>query len=973
MATQKNSKAFYIVGIGASAGGLSAFESFFSGMPSEQSNMAFVLVQHLAPDHKSILHELIEHYTSLKVFEVSDGIRVAPNCIYIIPPNFNMELFKGTLQLIKPTKAHGHRLPIDHFFHSLAQDQGERAIGIILSGTGHDGTQGIQAIKKAGGMVMVQSVHSAEFSGMPQSAIDTGFVDFELPADAMIVELLKQTTSPSKFRETLPLQSHDANTLNKIYMLLRKQTTHDFSQYKPSTIGRRIERRMLIHKIDTIEAYYHYLQHDEDEVEALFHELLIGVTNFFRDPEAFASLQNQIIPKLFSEKSEDTSLRVWVSGCSSGEEAYSIAILLVEYMQGLKKNIPIQIFATDIDPRAIASARSGVYPESIAEHVSQERLERFFIKNSENHTYRIQKNVRDLLIFSTHDVIKDPPFSKIDLISCRNLLIYLDVELQQKLITLFYYALKHEGFLFLGASENIGELSHLFMVLDQKAKLFTCKKNATAESKIMMTHLTPTREQVITPQYLSKTKQPLKLPLRELTEKAILDQIAPAALLINEAGDILYQHGKTGSYLELPSGEVLTNNIFKMAREGLNQDLVLAFHQVKAHHQIVHINKIRIKSNGYYMMLNLTIRPVKLGDAFGSNPLLYLVMLEDVADADEYIDSDTAQSAADVLQENDKAKALKKQLLLQKEFLQEANDKLGISNEELKSYIEEIQSMNEELQSTNEELETSKEELQSLNEELSTVNTELNTKVTDLSRSNNDMNNLLAGTGIGTVFVDLNLKILRFTPDITHMINLILSDIGRPLGHIVSNLLEYDDLLRDTQKVLDTLIPKEREVKTREGHWFLMRIQPYRTMDNVIEGAVISFVNISELVSTREELEKVHHLSRLATVVNDSNDAITVHDKYGKIIAWNPGAQRLYGWSEEEALRMNIEVMIPKKRQDDELYKLKQLSHSRILEPYLTQRLNKKGELLNVSINATALIDEHNEVYAIATTERGTL
>lgn len=967
----KTSGNFPIVGIGASAGGLAAFESFFSGMPSTDSNMAFILIQHLSPDHKSMLTELIQRFTQMKVFEVKDGMKVQINCVYIIPPNYDMAILNGTLELLKPTKIHSIRHPIDFFFHSLAYDQHKLAVGIILSGNGNDGSEGIKAINQEGGLVIAQNQDYAEFNSMPKNAIETGLVNYELSPDEMPAQIIKYMTLHPNTSIKINVPSQNSNTLNKIFILIRNQTTHDFSMYKPSTIGRRVERRMMMNQIETIENYYNYLQSNENEIEALFNDILIGVTEFFRDKEAFKSLQNNVIPKLFSNKPSDSIIRVWVVACSSGEEAYSIAILLLEYEKTLKHNYTIQVFATDIDANAISKARAGIYSSSIVENVSTERLKRYFIKNTKDNTYQIHKNIRDLLIFSIHDIIKDPPFSKIDLITCRNLLIYLNVELQQKLIYLFHYALNNDGYLFLGSSESIGEHNNLFDIIDQKYKLFKCKKNNFNNRQTLMHRLIPTKGQVITPQHIIKANVLEKLPLRELTEKSILMQIAPAAVLVNQEGDILYQHGRTGMYLELPSGETHTNNILKMAREGLGHDLTLALYKVKSQKKITHVNGIRVKTNGHFTMVNLTIRPVNIENELTPEQSLFLVMFEDLPSTDEYINSFAASTNKNKPNVDERIQSLEKELLLQKEYLQESNDKLAFSNEELKSYNEEIQSMNEELQSTNEELETSKEELQCVNEELSTVNSELNSKVTDLSQSNNDMNNLLAGTGIGTVFVDLNLKILRFTPAVTHIINLIKGDVGRPIGHIVSNLVGYNNLLIDTQNVLDTLIPKEIEVKTDDEKYFLMRILPYRTIDNVIEGAVISFVDISEIIAIRIKLEESSkHLSRLAIVVKDSSDAITVQNMKGKIIAWNPGAVKLYGWSEEEALTMNIKEIIPKNLQNEDINKLKQLSMSEVLETYRTQRLNKNGDILNISITSTALVNKDGKMYAIATTER---
>ncbi|MBC7755849.1 MAG: PAS domain-containing protein [Bdellovibrio sp.] len=1007
--TYSKDNVFPIVGLGASAGGLNAFEEFFSGMPANvELEMAFVLVQHLAPDHKSILTELISRYTTMQVFEISDGMVVQVNCAYIIPPNYDLAYLKGRLHLLEPSAPRGQRLPIDFFFRSLAQDQGEHAIGIILSGTGSDGTLGVRAIKGEGGMVMVQELTSTEFDGMPRSAIATGLVDFELPPAAMPAKLLAYAKHAyGKLPRHHMAAPSDANSLSKkIFILLRAQTGHDFSQYKPSTINRRIERRMAVHQVDSIDNYVKYLQQTPAEIEALFRDLLIGVTKFFRDVEAFQALEEQIIPALFKDKPAGSVIRIWTTGCSTGEEAYSIAILLHEHIELIKKNFNVQLFATDIDSRAIATARIGLYPASIADDITAQRLSRFFSVEADGSAYRIHKNIRDMLVFSEQDVIKDPPFSKLDMISCRNLLIYMDTELQKKLIPLFHFALKPSGILFLGTSEGIGDFSTLFNVLDRKVKFYQRKEQYGGTTRnglgrvlppLFDTGLLPLTNNV-KPQ--SNAVSP-KISLKGLTEQTLLQKIAPATALVNERGDILYLHGRTGMYLEMSAGEVGINNILKMSREGLRRDLTSTLLAAVKTKTTVRCAGINVRTNAHFTKVNLTVCPaladanasldfkgaaLSTGLSTGTNATannknakldvnLYLIILEEALSP--VIEGEHGDNLAAKLQEKlvdadaeARIDALRQELRAKDEYLQSTHEELESSNEELKSSNEEMQSVNEELQSTNEELETSKEELQSVNEELATVNNELQTKVVDLSRANNDMNNLLAGTGIGTVFVDHQLRILRFTPAVSAIINLILSDIGRPVAHIVSNLVGYDNMVADTQSVLNTLILKEVEVQTKEGSWYAMRIQPYRTLNNVIEGAVISFVNISEMIQARIALDKANDLLRLAVVVRDAHDAITVQSMTGQTLAWNPGAVRMYGWTEAEALKINVRDRIPQDLREKALAKLKQLSQAEILEPYLTQRTNKQGVILKVSIISTALINESGDVYAIATTER---
>lgn len=972
---------FPIVGIGASAGGLAAFEAFFSGMPIDTDpGMAFVLVQHLDPNHKSILTDLIRRYTRMQVFEVEDGMVVKPNCAYIIPPNRDMAFLNGALQLMEPSSPRGQRLPIDFFFRTLAQDQREKAIAIVLSGTGSDGTLGVRAIKGEGGMVMAQNPESTEYDGMPRSAISTGMVDFELPPAEMPAQIITYIAHafgrpPRQFTPP-PLKTE--NALKKIFILLRAQTSHDFSQYKPSTIHRRIERRMAVNQIDAMDDYIKLLQQTPVEVEALFRDLLIGVTNFFRDPAAFKALEEQVIPKVFAGKPVGSLIRIWSPGCSTGEEAYSLAILLQERLDDLKQSYKVQVFATDIDNQAITIARSGLYPASIAADISQERLARFFSAEADGSAYRVNKSVRDMLVFSEQNVIKDPPFSKLDLISCRNLLIYLDGDLQKKIIPLFHYALSPGGFLFLGTSETVGEFGDLFSTLERKLKIYQRKDDIQGSQRISLGQFLPplAGADAVRPQEASRTLDNKNPSLRELTEQTLLKQFDPVAALVNGQGVIFYLHGRSGLYLEQPPGEVGVVNILKMAREGLRRDLTTALHKAAGTREVVQYSGLRVKTNGDFTSVNLTIRPVATSAGGITDTPLFLVILEKalspasvtmgIAASFEFDDGEKFISSAD-----DRIVKLKQELRAKEEYLQTTNEELETSNEELKSSNEEMQSVNEELQSTNEELETSKEELQSVNEELATVNAELQTKVADLSRANNDMNNLLAGTGIATIFVDHKLHILRFTPAATQIINLILSDVGRPVRHIVSNLVGYDGLVNDAQAVLDTLTPKQIDVQTIDGKWYTMRIRPYRTLDNVIEGVVITFFDITEVKKTQELLAHTNDKLHLAAVVHDSQDAIMMLGLDGHILAWNPSAQMAFGWTESEAMGMNIRDLVPAATRKDEMEKLRQIAaKGGEHETYKSQRLAKDGKLVTVSLTVTALADEAGRLYALATTER---
>ncbi|MEI6386661.1 MAG: chemotaxis protein CheB [Spirochaetota bacterium] len=967
--------AFPIVGIGASAGGLAAFEAFFSGMPADsEPDMAFVIVQHLAPDHKSILVDLIQHYTHMQVLEVEDEMVVRPNCVYIIPPGCDMGFLGGSLHLMEPAAPRGLRLPIDFFFRSLAQDQRERAICVVLSGTGSDGTQGVRAIKGEGGLVIVQTLNSAEYDGMPRSAIATGLVDFELTAAEMANQLIAYVAHA--FSKAIAVGSSSGETkaeslLKKVFLLLRSHAGHDFSRYKPSTIYRRIERRMAIHRVETLEGYILFLQKSPAEVEALFRDLLIGVTSFFRDPEAFKVLEDLVIPKLFAGKKADSVIRIWIPGCSTGEEAYSIAILLAERQEAMKQSFKVQIFATDIDSQAIVKARSGIYPVGIAADLTSERLARFFSAESDAAGYHIHKGIRDMLVFSEQDVIKDPPFSKLDFISCRNLLIYFGEELQRITIPLFQYALKDGGFLFLGTSETVGEFRENFSVLDRKQKLYRRgRADGSGSASLSDRFVSPISAIEIALPRSGVHSGIVKRSLREIAEQAMLRHLTMTGALINDRGEILYLHGRAGLYLEPASGEVGVYNIMKMAREGLRNELGDALRLIVAGGlDYVRRPGIIVKTNGDYSPVNLAIYTIKKSPP---EVFLFLVTLEEAGKPEGKAPQLLAQQdfALNSPEVEASIAALRRELRVKEDYLQATNEELETANEEFKSSNEEMQSINEELQSTNEELETSKEELQSVNEELATVNAELLTKVADMTQVSNDMDNLLAGTGIATVFVDHNQRILRFTPHASRVINLISSDQGRPLGHIVTRLVEYDRLTKDIQGVLDSLIPKEVEVRTLEGEWYALRIQPYRTQTNVIEGAVVSFMDISAMKQTSMALAAAHRESRLAVVLRDASDAITVQNLMGDILAWNPGAVRLYGWSEEEALALNVHDRIPEEHRSEAMSVLLKLSHSEVIEGYATERLAKDGSVIKITISSTALVNEMGVVYAIATTER---
>ncbi len=954
-------KPFFVVGIGASAGGLAALDQLFSAIARDtEPAMAYVLVQHLAPDHASVLATLIQRHTFLPVFQVENGMRVEPGRVYIIPPNSDLALVHGALQVLQPAVAHGRRLPIDAFLRTLATDCGERAIAVILSGTGSDGSLGVRAIKAAGGMVLVQDPESAEYDGMPRNALATGLVDLIATPEQMPGALAAYATHFAESEKRLDSAAHRPlpTALASVFALLRARTGHDFSQYKKRTILRRIERRMVVQQIADLPAYAHFLEANATEVGALFRDLLIGVTGFFRDPEAFHALESALGPLLFKTRAADATIRVWVPGCSTGEEAYSLAILLQEQLEAAKRPIRVQIFATDIDAGAIERARTGVYSAAAVADLTPERRARFFAPHDDGTQFRVAKFLREMLVFSEQDIIRDPPFSRLDLISCRNLLIYLGPELQRKVIPLFHYALNPGGLLLLGTSESVGHFSDFFALIDPKAKLYARRGDMTANARRNGGLLLPTLSLPVEAVRTSdKVQRMPKIPLRELTERTLLAHHTPAAVLVQANGDILFVHGRTGRYLEPAPGES-NLNVLKMAREGLTHELHLALHQAIATGKTVHCAGLRCRSNDGVARLDLTIRVVPTeGDA-----VFYLVVMEEPR-APQEIRIGLQEALEGQATEGAHIARLKRDLQTQADSLRAITDDLESSNEELRAANEELQSVNEELQSTNEELETSKEELQAVNEELANVNAELQQRVTELSRANSDMNNLMAATGVGTIFLDPDLRIQRFTPAVTAVINLIATDVGRPVGQIVSNLLGYDTLVADVRAVLATLAPQEHEVRSATA-WYLLRIRPYRTPANVIEGAVLTFTDITALKRSQEAMR------RLAVVVHDSRDAILVQDLAGQILAWNGAAEREYGWTEAEALAKNMSEFMPLTAQPRARDAVERLRAGEVLGEQTSQRIAKDGRVLDIELTATALVTESGAVYAISTTER---
>jgi two-component system CheB/CheR fusion protein len=949
-------KDFYIVGMGASAGGLEAFERFFQNMPND-SGMAFVLVPHLDPTHVSLMPELIQKSSRMEVLPVKDGTKVKVNSVSIVPPNHSLAILNGTLQLLDPPKTPGPRMPIDYFFRSLGEDQGEKAICIILSGMGSDGTLGLRTIKGEGGMAMVQAPDSAKYDSMPRSAIKTDLVDYVLFPEKMPEQLIAYAKHATKKLASKLTGGKVPDALQKIFILLRTHTGHDFSSYKQNTICRRVERRMDVHQINKISNYVRYLQENSVEVETLFKELLIGVTNFFRDKEAFEALKEKALAQIIKGKPNDYTIRVWVPACSTGEEAYSIAILLRECIEQLKKPMGVQVFATDIDTSAIETARAGTYPASISGDVSPDRLKRYF--KSEDNVCTVKKDIRETLIFAPQDIIKDPPFTKLDLICCRNLLIYLESELQKRLLPLFHYSLKPDGILFLGSSETIGGFTDLFGAVDKKWKIYRRKEAVPGGHIGARFPVTPQTDKVYEPD----EKRPPELTVAQLAQKSLLAQYAPPSVMINERGEILYIHGRTGKYLEPAPGEARLS-IYQMAREGLKFEIPSAIRKATTQKKEVTYKGMEVKGNGVTRMVNLTVRPMLEANA---PPGAMMVVFEDVTPAIK--ERPPKKKGTPKKKADEKAEALGKELHYTKESLQTTIEELETSNEELKTTNEELQSTNEELQSTNEELETSKEEQQSMNEELTTVNTELQSKIDELSRANDDLKNLLEAIEVPTIFLDNDLFIKRFTSDSKRLINLIQTDIGRPIGDIASKI-EDITISEMAKAVLKDLVYREREVRTRDGFHFLMRIAPYRTTENVIDGVVITFMDITKEKELEEREHRLAAERRLAAVIQDSNDAVTLQDFEGHILDWNKGAERMYGYSKAEALNMNIRDISPKGKEKETLELIKRIKEGEDITSFKTKRKTKDGKILDVWLTVTKLVDTEGKPLQMATTER---
>ena len=825
-----------IVGIGASAGGVEALEQFFRSLPAG-NGLAFVVLTHLPPDHESMLSEILGRATRMPVVDARDGEKVEAEHVYVLPPGATLTIREGSLQLRRTGFAGRERAPIDVFFTSLAEDQAESAIGIVLSGGGHDGTLGLTAIKEHGGLTIAQgsNVTRPRFAEMPSSAVAAGIVDLELPVETIPERIIGYVRNWGSF-DTQP----GGDALTTILNLLRTRTGHDFRDYKERTFQRRVQRRMQVLQTTKLEDYAERLRSEPDEVSALFRDLLIGVTDFFRDAAAFQALEAVVIPKLFEDKGSNDEVRVWVPGCSTGEEAYSIAILLREHLEKSSTPPKVQVFASDIDETAMGVARAARYPASMVKEVSSERLRRFFVH--EAGTYRIVKELRDMCMFSAHSVIRDPPFSRLDLISCRNLLIYLKPALQAQIIPLFHYALRPSGYLFLGSSENVSRNSELFTSVDRKSRIFRRRDLATRPPLALQQFLPQTRREAGGPDENHGGLLQRSESLRRAAN-TIVEHFAPTFVIVDEIGQTLYFSSGTGKYLQ-PAAGPPNRDIVAMARTGLRADLRTALHRAKEAGRRVVRDRIHVQINGGIQTISIAVEPIVEG-----KEIAYGIVFTDRGPISP---QDEAGARPRPEGQDSTVQLIENELQETKERLQSTIEELETANEEFRSSNEELLSVNEELQSTNEELETSKEELQSVNEELQTVNNELSSKIEELDRANSDLNNLFQSTQIATVFLDRDLVIRSFTPTVTELFNVIPGDRGRPLTDLVGRV-DYPDLEKDIRAVFGGEVI-ERAVSHADGKaHYLARVLPYRSADNAIDGVLLTFVDVTNLVAAEEQ------------------------------------------------------------------------------------------------------------------------
>ncbi|MCX6047587.1 MAG: PAS domain-containing protein [Chloroflexi bacterium] len=937
---------FPIVGIGASAGGLKALEQFFTYMPA-QSGMAFVVITHMSANQRSELPEILQNYTFMEVSQVEQATKVSPDKVYVIPPGKSLTIAEGVLQPQELPLQTERQLLIDHFLQSLAHDQGEYAVGVILSGTGADGVHGLKALKEQAGITLVQTPEDAEFDGMPRSALAAGVVDFVLPATELATKLfeIKQVAAEiSLLKATDRLPETEAETLQKIFALVRARTSHDFIHYKRSTVLRRIARRMQVNGVKSLVGYLSFLRGHPVEIDALFKDLLISVTSFFRDREAFDALIEEVIPRLFERKTGDEKVRVWVAGCATGEEAYSLAMLLIDYATQHNIATPIQIFASDIDVDALQVAREGLYAESLVGDVPAEWLKRFFVHDRQG--YRVTKDVRKMVLFTAHDLLKDPPFSKLDLITCRNVLIYFNRAVQERCFQLFYYALREDGHLFLGSSESLETSKSLFSILDQKYRFF--RRRPLSNPTLWLSALSPDlkRKELVNPSETASRRLPT---FTDVHQRLLAKEYGPPSVIVNENYEVMHVSGGAGRYLQFGEGEP-TRNILDMMPPDLRLELRTALYQI-LHKSIPEQNKrkrrLKIEINGQVTLIDLIVQPIP-EEELGAGFVQVIFEEPEITEAAQPLetasltpDQNFVLLEAELRYTKEQLQTVMEQYEASTEELQASNEELLAMNEELQSTTEELETGREELQSMNEELEASKEELQSTNEELLTVNDELSTKLDELSHANNDLKNLIASTDIALLFLDNVLRIKRYTPRITELFNIIPSDLERPLAHVTGKLV-YVDFARDIDQVLRTQTRLRHEIHTADNHWYIMQITPYRTMDERIEGVVITFVEVTDLRATQAKLEALNQalearVKERTDQVRSLSSSLTVAEQWERRrisqVLHDNLQQLLYG------LQMRIQLLAQELAQSG--------------QPQITTEINEVNTLLSEAIHST--------------------
>jgi two-component system CheB/CheR fusion protein len=959
-----------IVAVAASAGGLSAFRALLSHLPLS-SGLAFVLIQHLDPKHKSILTELLSHGSNLPVAEAGDGMPIEPDHVYVIPPGHLLSVLGNVLYLLPRGDSTQRFYPADVFFQSVAEDRGAGAVGVVLSGTASDGTKGSCAIRSVGGTTFAQDRDSAEFGEMPGNAVAAGCIDFVLPPEEIARELGRVARHP-RLRAVAVVRRDEMalaitpDQLNKILIMLRARTGRDFSGYKPTTITRRINKRLVVQKIHSIEHYLKALQKYPEELDALFSDLLINVTAFFRDAYVFNDLKSLVLPQLVQDRPSNLPVRIWVPGCATGQEVYSVAMLVHETLDslGMADQVTVQIFGSDIDTTAIESARRGLYADAYMDDVSAARRLRYFQRVAGG--YQINRQLRDMCVFAVQDVIKDPPFSRLDLVSCRNLLIYLDASLQKRVLGVLHYALQPDGFLMLGSSETIGSRSDLFSVVSKKSKIYQKKSVAVRVPERQGSTSAGTEPQAGF-FYRELEEEPV-YDLDKEAERVLLQRYVPPGVVVNAEQVILRFFGRTWPYIEPASGAA-SLNLYKNAHPDIIIELRAAIHTVHKGADSVRKENVRVVVDGKERRVDISV--ISLGGAVRGESNL-MVMFE----PRPAIETPPSAAKASGGEESHQLHAarqrtleLERELASTREYMQSIVEEQEGTNEELRSANEEIQSTNEELQSTNEELETAKEELQSANEELATVNEELETRNQLTDRANSDLVNLLDSINIPIVILGADLQIRQFTPPARKLLNLIDTDIGRPIGNIKTNI-DIPNLESEVLHVIDAMVSTSMELQDNSGHWYSVRLKPYRTLDKRIDGAVVTFVDIDNVKAFESTRAALQNERRLATIVRDSSDAVTLQDFDGNVLAWNPAAAGLYGYSEDEALGMNIRKILPEADYSKQRELYAALRRGESPYPIEVSRISKQGGIVRVLLVASALLDKDGKPAAVATTEK---